>query len=116
MIRRFSALIITSMLCACSPSAEETVQSEPVQLTGKQAYDKVCADCHNEGINGAPRIGDKEAWKDRSQLWNAVLFEHAKSGFLDMPAKGGSDELTDATVARAAEYMLTRTFPNINRD
>jgi cytochrome c5 len=28
-------------------------------------------------------------------MWQAVLFNHAKSGYLEMPGKGGQDELSD---------------------
>jgi cytochrome c5 len=86
-----------------------------IQLTAKQAYDKVCAECHEEGIDGAPKTGDQEAWAGRSWLWEAVLFEHAKDGYLGMPAKGGDESLDDATVEMAAEYMLTQTYPDAPR-
>lgn len=85
-----------------------------VQLTGKQAYDLVCARCHAEGLNGAPKTGDREAWAGRSWLWEAVLFEHAKEGYMEMPAKGGADDLDDTTVEMAAEYMLSLTFPEVS--
>jgi len=45
-----------------------------------------------------------------------VLFEHANNGYYQMPAKGGAEALDDATVARAAEYMLTLTYPDTPRD
>lgn len=83
-----------------------------VQLTGKQAYERVCAACHEEGVDGAPRTGDRDAWSGRSWLWEAVLFEHAKQGYMNMPAKGGDESLDDATVEMAAEYMLSKTFPD----
>ena len=86
-----------------------------IQITGKQAYDQVCAGCHEEGLDGAPKTGDQEAWAGRSWLWEAVLFEHAKDGYLEMPAKGGDETLDDTIVEMAAEYMLTRTFPNAPR-
>lgn len=89
---------------------------ETVQLTGKEAYDLVCAGCHEEGIDGAPRTGDREAWAGRSWLWEAVLFEHAKEGYMDMPARGGEASLDDTTVEMAAEYMLLRTHPDMTRD
>ena len=95
-------------------TAPEILGSEDglVQSTGRQAYEDVCAKCHEEGIDGAPKTGDPEAWAGRSWLWEAVLFEHAKDGYLAMPAKGGEETLDDATVEMAAEYMLTLTFPD----
>lgn len=38
-------------------------------------------------------------------LWEAVLFEHAKEGYLGMPAKGGHEEYTDCEIENVAEYM-----------
>ena len=106
----------TAEMALPEPVSEEITTSETAWLTGKEAYEKVCADCHEEGKNGAPRTGDREAWDERSWLWEAVLFEHAKSGYGDMPAKGGDEELDDATVTKAAEYMLTLTYPETHRD
>lgn len=100
---------------APATTAPQVPGDDTVQLTGKQAYDEVCAGCHDEGLDGAPRTGDQDAWSGRSWLWEAVLFEHAKQGYMTMPAKGGDATLDDATVEMAAEYMLTKTFPDAPR-
>jgi len=123
MLRPIVSLIITTCLFGCGQSGQDsTPATSPVvapppaedtmQLAGRQAYEQACAGCHDEGVDGAPKIGDREAWAGRSWLWEAVLFEHAKSGYMSMPAKGGSGSLDDATVSRAAEYMLTQTYPD----
>jgi cytochrome c5 len=83
---------------------------------GKEIYDKTCFACHGAGINGAPAIGDQQAWSKRSPLWSAVLFEHSKAGYLEMPAKGANPELTDQEVDAASEYMLSTTFPKMPLD
>jgi len=49
-------------------------------------------------------------------MWQAVLFNHAKAGYLDMPGKGGQPELTDESVEAATEYMLGLTFPELPKD
>ena len=115
-------LIALLMLVGCGKAGDDAAPLtapevfEPtdsmVQLAGKQAYDQACASCHDEGVDGAPKTGDREAWAGRSWLWEAVLFEHAKDGYLSMPAKGGDESLDDAAVEMAAEYMLTKTFPD----
>jgi cytochrome c5 len=42
--------------------------------------------------------------------------EHAKTGYFDMPARGGKTELPDEIVNAAAEYMLEITFSNRPED
>jgi len=99
-------------------SQEESADSwrEQRLATGKKAYEQACASCHDEGLDGAPAIGDKEAWSDRSPLWSAVLFEHSKTGYLKMPARGDHEDLTDKSVEAAAEYMLSITYPELPLD
>jgi cytochrome c5 len=88
---------------------------ESAQVIGQTAYEDLCAGCHEEGLNGAPKTGDRVAWEGRSWLWEAVLFEHARSGYNDMPAKGGDATLDEATVTKAAEYMMALTYPELPR-
>jgi cytochrome c5 len=83
---------------------------------GEQVYRRACAACHDQGLNGAPAIGDRQAWLDRSPMWSAVLFEHARNGYLEMPARGSHEDLTDQQVDAAAEYLLSKTFPEMPLD
>lgn len=127
MIRFCVAVVAGAMLAACGsgdqgavPEAELNIATPDIAQaevpSGKQVYDEVCSRCHAEGLNGAPKMGVPEDWAGRSQLWTSVLFEHAISGYRDMPAKGGVESLDEAAVTRAAEYMLRATFPDIPRD
>jgi cytochrome c5 len=101
------------LITACSETADDR-DAAPARelLTGQAAYEEVCSDCHDEGKDGAPAVGDRDAWADRSSLWTAVLEEHAKNGYLDMPAKGGEPGLTDQEVSAAAAYMMSLTHPD----
>ena len=83
---------------------------------GRATYERACASCHETGEGEAPVTGQREDWSGRSDMWQAVLFEHAKSGYLEMPGKGGQDELSDEAVEAASEYMLERTFPELPKD
>jgi cytochrome c5 len=83
---------------------------------GKEVYGNYCAGCHEPGASQAPAIRDRNAWSTRSPLWSAVLFEHAKSGYLEMPARGDHPELSDVAVDAAAEYMLSETYPELPLD
>lgn len=119
-MKRFAAVFVfVSFLAACGeesrtvvePGAEGLISAQSGLLTGQQAYEAICAGCHEEGVNGAPKTGDRAAWQGRSWLWEAVLFEHARDGFDGMPEKGGAETLDAATVTRAAEHMLLLAFP-----
>ena len=104
----------TSVQAATDNSAASWREHQ-VQL-GHETYVAVCAACHDEGKSAAPVIRQQDSWSDRSPLWSAVLFEHAKQGYLDMPARGGEPGLSDAEVEAAGEYMLSETFPELPRD
>lgn len=120
--------VCLSCLIGCSDATESpkpVVEEQGVQakswredqlLAGQATYEKACASCHSSGSNDAPVVGDREAWSGRSDLWVAVLAEHANSGYLDMPEKGGHGELTEEAVNAAFEYMMYKTFPERPRD
>jgi len=85
-------------------------------LAGAAAYEKGCARCHEKGDGGAPVIGDQDAWAGRSWLWEAILVEHARQGYLGMPAQGESVQLSDAEISLAAEHMLRQVHPEVPPD
>ena len=105
-------------LAACAHqedgAGKTLVADEPIN--GEAAYIEHCAACHETGMLGAPREGNPEDWEHRSKLWQAVLMEHAKTGYFEMPARGGKTHLPDDVVNAAAEYMLEITFPNRPED
>ena len=83
---------------------------------GRVAYEAACAKCHETGVDDAPKTGNTQDWVGRSNLWDAVLSEHAQKGYLRMPAKGGSVDTSEYDVDAAAEYMLTITHPDMPHD
>lgn len=74
------------------------------EMTGEQVYDKHCKMCHDAGVAGAPKHGDKAAWAARVKQGDQVLFDHAKNGFKAMPPKGTCAECTDAELKAAIKY------------
>jgi cytochrome c5 len=80
---------------------------------GKATYDTACMACHGAGVAGAPKLGDKAAWKDRIAQGNAKLYEHALKGFQGkkgfMPAKGGNASLKDDAVKAAVDFMVAQS-------
>ena len=64
---------------APEPVVESAEAVAPVAtvLTGPQVYNEACIACHGNGIGGAPKFGDAEAWAPRIDQGIAVLREHA---------------------------------------
>lgn len=75
---------------------------------GKKLYDTVCMACHAAGIAGAPKTGDKAAWKPRIATGKEALYNSALHGKNAMPAKGGLASAPDADVKAAVDYLLTQ--------
>jgi len=79
---------------------------------GEEIYKQVCFACHDAGVAGAPKLGDKEAWKDRIAKGEATLDKHAIEGFTgekgSMPPKGGRTDLSDEAVKDAVAYILSK--------
>lgn len=92
------------------PFGEVNIGSAPVVVAGavdgKGTYGSSCAACHATGAAGAPKFGDKGAWKNRIAQGMDTLFDHAINGFKGMPAKGGNASLSDEAVEAAVEYMV----------
>lgn len=121
----FLALASASLLAACAHEAAssgntsddaDAARRDLSAMNGEAAYNQFCVGCHETGMLGAPVAGDAVDWGARSQLWDAVLLDHAITGYLEMPAKGGRTDLPEDVVKAAAEYMLRMTFPDMPHD
>ena len=77
--------------------------------TGKSVYAKSCAACHDSGVMGAPKVGDKEAWAPLIAEGDDKLAENAINGIGKMPPKGGNMQLSDDEVKEAVEYMMEQS-------
>jgi len=118
-MRQIVFLIVAGfLLAACAHNRDEaaTTAYDGVSIDGEAAYKENCAVCHETGMMGAPREGEATDWEGRSNLWQAVLMDHAKTGYFEMPARGGKSDLPDEVVDAAAEYMLEITFLDRPKD
>lgn len=77
------------------------------QRSGREVVEVVCASCHAEGKDGAPKMGDLAAWTERAKNGFDKLAEHATTGTGKMPAHGGKSNLTDLEMSRAIAFMAT---------
>jgi cytochrome c5 len=85
--------------------------------SGEQVVHAQCAKCHEMGVGGAPRIGDRSAWLPRLKLGLDTLIHSAVNGHGGMPPRGGAADLTDLEIRSAVVYMFnagtvaTKTAP-----
>ena len=74
----------------------------------KDTYQATCFACHGTGAAGAPKLGDKAAWKKRIAQGKSTLYEHALNGFKGMPPRGGNGSLSDEAVQGVVDYMVSQ--------
>lgn len=91
---------------ATAAAAAAPVASGP----GEAAYNKVCFACHAQGIAGAPKFADADAWGPRIAQGVDTLHQHAIVGYQGkagmMPARGGAADLSDNDVKAAVDFMV----------
>lgn len=101
-------LLAVGIVAGLSLGLVEVTAAETAK--GQGVYMNFCASCHAGGIAGAPKVGDKATWQERSAKGTPAVVENAIKGFQGstgfMPAKGGNSALTDEEVASAVIYML----------
>ncbi len=74
---------------------------------GKSLYEMVCADCHDTGANGAPKMTDKVAWEPRVNKGFNKLVSNVINGHGNMIPLGGSAIQSVEGVREMVIYMLT---------
>ena len=91
---------------------ELSAKADASKEKGAAIYSRSCAVCHDQGLAGAPVLGDKAAWEKRINQGINKLTERAINGFSGdvgvMPPKGGNADLTDEEVAKAVAYMVDK--------
>lgn len=74
-----------------------------------RTYRTACAACHNTGAAGAPKMGDKAAWKARIAAGMDTMVQSVIKGKGAMPPKGGRPNLTDAQIKAVVAYMVAES-------
>ncbi len=82
------------------------------ERSGEAVVLEVCSACHKLASSGAPLIGDKNAWAKRREQGLSSLTQHALQGIRNMPAHGGSANLSSAELERAITYMVNQSGGN----
>jgi cytochrome c5 len=81
--------------------------SAPAERSGEQVVKAQCVKCHETGVGGAPKIGDRVAWIPRFKQGVDPLVRSAINGHGGMPARGGLANLTDQELRSAIVYMFS---------
>ena len=109
----------SQLLSRIKPFGEVTIadaSSPKGNLTGEQVFQSLCKTCHEPGIAGAPKVGDKAQWAASIKKGYETLVQHAINGIQEsgkvMPPKGGNPDLADVEVQRAVVYMVNRSGAN----
>ncbi len=76
---------------------------------GKKIYDTKCFTCHNTGVAGAPKLGDKASWAPRIATGEAAMMEIVMKGKGAMPPKGTCMDCSDADLKATVDYMVEKS-------
>lgn len=124
-IKTLLPLLLVGLLVACGKSETPKSEAPPAAATpapvadaaadggkGAELFKKTCAMCHQTGVAGAPKLGDKADWAPRIAQGQDTLYKHAIEGFNGakgaMPAKGGNPALGDDAVKVIVDFMVAK--------
>ncbi|MDX1336068.1 MAG: c-type cytochrome, partial [Gammaproteobacteria bacterium] len=71
-MKKMTAIAMTAGLLVAASGA--------VMADGKAIYKQVCFTCHDAGIAGAPKLGDKAAWAPRIATGMEALYATSING------------------------------------
>ncbi|MEI6639233.1 MAG: cytochrome c5 family protein [Chlorobium sp.] len=98
---------------AAPAAADSAAPADPKLAAGKTIYDANCGACHEAGMMGAPKPGDKAAWSARIAQGVEVMTKKSIDGFTGkagaMPAKGGNASLTNEEITNAVAFMADKS-------
>lgn len=92
---------------AAAPVAQAAAPAAAVD--GEKVYKGICFSCHDVGVAGSPKLGDKAAWAARIAAGNDSMYGIAINGKNAMPAKGGNPALSDAEIKAAVDFMVSKS-------
>lgn len=91
---------------AATPAPAKVADAGAAAGGGQKTYDAVCAMCHNAGVAGAPKAGDKAEWSKRLAQGKDTLYASAIKGKGAMPPKGGNPSIPDVDIRAAVDHLL----------
>lgn len=76
------------------------------ERSGQAVVKMQCSKCHEKGVGGAPKIGDRAAWAPRLKDGLDGAVSSAIRGHGGMPPRGDKADLTDGEIRAAINYMF----------
>ena len=114
--RKWRSMHLSLALSLAFTIALPPTHAQTDERSGAQIVAAQCVKCHGEGLNGAPKIGDREAWGQR--IAKNVGFENlvrsAIRGYGGMPPRGEQANLTDSELRSAIQYMYNPASAGAN--
>jgi cytochrome c5 len=98
--------VVAATATPAPAAATPAASAAATKADGKKIFESTCTVCHGAGIAGAPKFGDKAAWKPRLATGIDTLYKVALTGKGAMPPKGGNKDLSDADLKAAVDYMV----------
>lgn len=95
------AMIVMTALAVLAGTAQLASAAD-----GKAVYDKSCASCHNKGLMGSPKLGDKAKWEPLIKTGQAAMEESVTKGKGKMKPKAGKEDLSADDIKASVEYMI----------
>src|SRR5574341_1126734 len=93
--------------CSTSLQPSNSVKVASIALAACAAFAfSQESNAQRSGKERAPKIGDRQAWKQRSAQGLSSLTQTALKGIRNMPPHGGNPGLTDLELARGITYMV----------
>ncbi|MDR3055980.1 MAG: c-type cytochrome [Zoogloeaceae bacterium] len=89
-----------------APASEAEAAAPAAGRDAPTVYALVCHTCHDIGLAGAPKKGDKAAWAPRIATGKEALYTAILKGKGAMPAKGGNPTITDAEAKGTVDYLV----------
>ena len=100
------------VLARIKPVGEVTLAgatSARASMSGEQVFQAVCKTCHEPGIAGAPKVGDKAAWAGPIKKGYETLVQHALNGFQE-PGKVMPPRLRRPSLPRPQQRLVRRSI------
>lgn len=88
-------------------AGDAAAESDDEPRSAGEIYSGVCAACHDNGVAGAPELGDTGTWQSRLDERGGydALYENALNGIGAMPARGGAS-LSEEELDEVVRYIL----------